>query len=460
MSEFMNHNQTVELTSSAYELALRLQAHPNISARVLSLLDLVENPDDNCETASGAELEVVSELQKLGNDALQDWANFQEKKKALACEKSPEMRRQRKKQLYWHSLFGTIQVIEQTFICVKTGKVFRPFSSSAQIHCRGYSLPLQRAITDFGADVSFGKIPEKLKEHYGITVPISSAQAITQKHAHAVKISQNLASEIPDIDGVVRIITEMDGTMIPIVNTTPATDDVQIVDRRKNRELSWKEARLSLVEIPGEKKSIIGGTVGTVNDAGNQLLHSAIKAGLGSNTIVHAIGDGASWIVNQVRRLFGERASYLIDFYHLCEYLAAAAPRGNEQQQRNWRKQQKQALKKNQVLQVLNNLSTRMEPEHIADKFAPVRVCVRYIKNRLEYMNYQGAIDADLPIGSGKIESAHRYVIQKRLKLTGSWWTVENADDMLALRILRVNDDWQSYWLNLSPENSSLTQAV
>jgi len=223
------------------------------------------------------------------------------------------MRRQRKKQLYWYSLFGTIQVIEQIFICVKTEKVFRPFSSSAQIHCRGYSLPLQRAITDLGADVSFGKIPEKLKEHYGITVPISSAQAITQKHAHAVKTSQILASEIPDRDGVDQIITEMDGTMIPIVNTTPATDDVQIVDRRKNRKLSWKEARLSLVEIPGQKQSLIGGTVGTVNDAGNQLLHSAIRAGIGSNTKVHAIGDGASWIVNQVRRLFGERASYLID---------------------------------------------------------------------------------------------------------------------------------------------------
>ncbi|MBC6477346.1 MAG: hypothetical protein GDA56_05690 [Hormoscilla sp. GM7CHS1pb] len=74
-------------------------------------------------------------------------------------------------------------MIEQTFICQKTRKVFRPFSSSAQIHCRGYSLPLQRAITDFGADVPFGKIPEKLKEHYGITVSISSAQFITQKHA-------------------------------------------------------------------------------------------------------------------------------------------------------------------------------------------------------------------------------------------------------------------------------------
>ncbi|MBC6472517.1 MAG: hypothetical protein GDA48_06640 [Hormoscilla sp. GM102CHS1] len=33
------------------------------------------------ETASGTELSIVSELKKLGSDALQDWGNSQEKKK-------------------------------------------------------------------------------------------------------------------------------------------------------------------------------------------------------------------------------------------------------------------------------------------------------------------------------------------------------------------------------------------
>jgi hypothetical protein len=28
-----------------------------------------------------------------------------------------------------------------------------------------------------------------------------------------------------------------------------------------------------------------------------------------------------------------------------------------------------------------------------------------------------------LPIGSGEIESAHRYVFQTRLKIAGGWWT-------------------------------------
>ena len=40
---------------------------------------------------------------------------------------------------------------------------------------------------------------------------------------------------------------------------------------------------------------------------------------------VHAVGDGAPWIVGQVEARFGDQGRYLIDFYHVCEYLAAAS---------------------------------------------------------------------------------------------------------------------------------------
>jgi hypothetical protein len=53
---------------------------------------------------------------------------------------------------------------------------------------------------------------------------------------------------------------------------------------------------------------------------------------------------------------------------------------------------------------------------------------------------------ATLAIGSGEIESAHRYVIQERLKLSGAWWKATNADYMLALRVVRANKQWDDYW--------------
>ena len=48
--------------------------------------------------------------------------------------------------------------------------------------------------------------------------------------------------------------------------------------------------------------------------------------------------------------------------------------------------------------------------------------------------------------GSGEIESAHRYIIQSRLKIAGAWWKLENACKMLALRVLRRNSGWENYW--------------
>ena len=109
-------------------------------------------------------------------------------------------------------------------------------------------------------------------------------------------------------------------------------------------------------------------------------------------------------------------------------------------------KQQKQRLKRNQVKTVLTALKPHLEQENLPDEQAPVRACYRYLINRPGQFNYQDAITDNLPIGSGEIESAHRYVIQERLKLSGCWWKLENAMTMLALRVLRANGDWDSYW--------------
>ena len=61
-------------------------------------------------------------------------------------------------------------------------------------------------------------------------------------------------------------------------------------------------------------------------------------------------------------------------------------------------------------------------------------------------------LERGLPIGSGEIESAHRYVIQERLKLPGAWWTPPNVEAMLALRLNRANREWGDYWSGVEKE--------
>lgn len=106
-------------------------------------------------------------------------------------------------------------------------------------------------------------------------------------------------------------------------------------------------------------------------------------------------------------------------------------------------------MKANQSAEVLAELALHRERESVEEVSAPVRRCERYIESRLDYLDYAGAIERGLPIGSGEIESGNRSVLQSRLKLSGAWWKEENAEKMLALRVTRANGEWQSYWRGL-----------
>jgi len=330
------------------------------------------------------------------------------------------------------------------------GHLLRPFSLSADVKARAYSLPLQRRMTDFGADLSFSRACEKMKEHYGITVPASSMRSITEDHAEKIKDNEHLQADIPDEGGVECLIAQMDGTMIPIVDTFDKTDmEGKAIDKRKTREVRWQEARLSLAHPKGSVSPVYRSTLGDPDEVGDQLAHCATLAGMDQHSKVHCVGDGATWICEQVDRVFGPQGAFLIDFYHLCDYLAAASKGCAPDQPSAWLEQQKQQMKENRVFEVLEALKPHIEPESVSDKDAPVRRCYRYIKNRLGQFDYKGALEADLPIGCGEVESAHRYVIQERLKIAGAWWKEDNAQNMLGLRTIRVNNDWDDYWDSL-----------
>ena len=168
-------------------------------------------------------------------------------------------------------------------------------------------------------------------------------------------------------------------------------------------------------------------------------------AGLTDQSRVHGLGDGALWIVEKFNDNFAQQGSYLVDFYHVSEYVAAAAlaiaPPGKEQE---WRRRQQGRLLQNQVPKVLCSLQGHLEPE--TEKEAPVRAALDYIDKRRDQLDYAGARKAALPIGSGEVEGGHRQVIQQRLKLSGSWWKEVNASAMLNLRTARANNLWKTYW--------------
>jgi len=276
----------------------------------------------------------------------------------------------------------------------------------------------------------------RAQEHYGVKVSLWRVRSATYKHARGC--GSCVAKTAPQ--KAATLITQMDGSMIPAVKTS-----ARALDKRRARQVFWREARLCLARDKDSRSPVYRVTLGGPQAAGQLWQDVALRAGLGEQTHVHGVGDGAPWIVEQFDSQFGRQGAYLLDFYHVSEYLAAAAPA--QRDGASWLKRQQSYLCQNRLSPTLQSLSRRFE--HAGAKEQPVRAAHRYLMQRRDRLDYAGALDQGLPIGSGEVESAHRHVIQKRLKLAGAWWKETNAEAMLTLRASRATGLWESYWQSL-----------
>lgn len=330
--------------------------------------------------------------------------------------------------------FGRVELQEQVLRLGRRGPELRPFCRSAGVRSRGYSKRLQRVLVDFGAEHSFAQAAQRVQEHYNVEVPIEAIRKQTLRHGRSMSQLAG-SSAIP----AKTLVTEMDGTMIPIVQPGRG------VDGRKGKQLLWREARLCLARPTDKAQAVYGATLGTAETAAWVWRAVAMAAGLGRKTHVHGVGDGARWIVDKFRDNFGQQGSYLLDFYHVSEYLAlAATPVIGKGKEQRWIRRQQGRLLNNQSAKILRSLRPHLEAPETEQ--APVAGAYRYLIERQDCLDYSAARAAQLPIGSGEIESGHRHVIQRRLKLAGSWWKETNAQAMLNLRTARANNLWANHW--------------
>lgn len=327
-----------------------------------------------------------------------------------------------------------MEVWEQVLRLSRRGEQLRPFCTEAAVRHRGYSRRLQRVLVDFGAEDSFQAAGLRVREHYGISVAPTAVRRQTLKHGRAMNAMPASQRTTPSL------VTQMDGSMIPVM------EPGQKADRRTGKKLFWREVRLCSARAEGQVQPIYGATLGSAETASWLWRQTALAGGYGPKTSVHGVGDGACWIVDKFEENFGQQGSYLIDFYHVSQYLAAAAAsisrKGKEKQ---WLRRQQGRLLDNQVAKVLRALFPHQEDACVEE--APVRVAYGYLQERRNHLDYAGTRRRGLPIGSGEIESGHRHVVQQRLKLSGCWWKESNAHSMLNLRVARANHLWSSYWL-------------
>jgi hypothetical protein len=75
--------------------------------------------------------------------------------------------------------------------------------------------------------------------------------------------------------------------------------------------------------------------------------------------------------------------------------------------------------------------------------YSPSRL-LRYFVENQRRLNYRWAIENNLPIGSGAVESAARNIVQQRPKQSGMRWSDEGAQSILNLQTLHRNGEFVS----------------
>jgi hypothetical protein len=155
----------------------------------------------------------------------------------------------------------------------------------------------------------------------------------------------------------------------------------------------------------------------------------------------------------------------VLDIVHVLEYLWSAAYAFH-----NDGTPEAEAWVEHQLVKLLDGRSggeiaksmRLMAKTHDLDKAgaAPVEKAAAYLVKHTRLLHYDRALADGLPIATGVIEGACRYLVQDRMGRTGARWSLTGAEAILRLRALRASGDFDAYWqFHLAKEHERTHQS-
>lgn len=184
---------------------------------------------------------------------------------------------------------------------------------------------------------------------------------------------------------------------------------------------------------------------------GTKLLNEAQARHWSSSFQSVVVGDGAPWIWN-LATVDYPSAAHVVDWYHAKQHLHVAAdvifPPGSEQAL-VWADDLANHLYSGQALEVANRLELAAaiaKPETAL----VLRTEAGYFANNHERMQYRDFQLAQLPIGSGTVESGAKQT-KHRVSAAGMRWSRAGLEHILPLRMALMSGCFDSHWLSCAP---------
>ena len=170
----------------------------------------------------------------------------------------------------------------------------------------------------------------------------------------------------------------------------------------------------------------------------------ALRQGITTAPQVAWISDGARGFWRLYQECFAHCAVGILDFYHAAQHLWKAAsayhdsnPARTPQQ---WFESLRHRLRHGFTKPLIREFHRLSHYRSTTASARPVLQQVRnYFKLHLDHVQYRSFKKLGLPIGSGMIESACKWLIQQRFKGVGMRWSQPGFNHLLYLRLASVN---------------------
>ena len=292
---------------------------------------------------------------------------------------------------------------------------------------------MEKRVLDFAITDVYGDCAERWRLHY--REPLSEQlfrNVVSRVGAQCESADQQrLQTELkaPLEEPASILVVEVDGSMLPIRGVEP-----------------WKEAKVGVIyrhdellraPVPGSARY-----VAVVNGLGEfaPVFEDALRVERAEEVFtVLWLADGAPYNWRLAEQLL-PNGIQILDWFHAVKHAVDCGKvlLGEDSPWLPLWQQRAEALlaagEPNALIDELMACITRLPSRGRGDSLAALDDLIRYYRTNSHRMRYAAFREAGWPIGSGAAESAHRHVLQVRMKRAGQRWAMRNARRMAGLR--------------------------
>lgn len=290
----------------------------------------------------------------------------------------------------------------------------------------------------------------------------SGQRAMTRLEAQLAALSEG---NLPDQEALTAttqslpLLVGADGVMVPFRPQTGSPKGKTI----------WREVKVGILVRLGQRLTKTGQQVshltqrrlvavlGDIDELSPRLWLEAVRQGMLSSPQVVWLSDGGRGFWRLFEQRFARYATGILDFYHAAQNLwkgSKAWLDGRTQQAHDWFRTARRLLRRGQANEVLTDIEAALALEGLpASAYHTLTNLYHYLDKHRDHIDYAKFKELGLPIGSGMVESACKWLIQQRFKGVGMRWSENGFNHLLHLRLAWVNGRFDELFPLTAPPN-------